>query len=131
VRPAAQAEPQTEAELPDNVVIDSLGRRLVIKDPDFLTESRIIRALGDASVNTGYVLGYVMPAIRVVQIDQVEVPYPSTIQQVEAAIGRLGREGTAAVLERDAKKFEEAKAAAQLASQNVANSPEVEALKNS
>ncbi|MDE1139975.1 MAG: hypothetical protein PW999_10030 [Paraburkholderia tropica] len=125
INPVAQAPEIEEEALPDNVVQDSKGRRLVIEDPDFLTESRIMRALGDASINTGYVLGYVMPAIRVVQIDDIKLPYPSTPQQIEAAIARLGREGTAAVLARDAANMEKARAAA------ASTSHEAEALKNS
>jgi hypothetical protein len=127
VKPQAQATQTAEQALPDNVVVDSLGRRLVIEDPDFLTESRIMRVLGEASTNSGYVLGYVMPAIRVMEIDGVRAPYPTTLQQVDAAIKRLGREGTAAVLDRDMRKLEAAKAAAELAAQ----SGEAEALKNS
>jgi hypothetical protein len=85
-------------ELPANVVIDARGRRLVIEEPDFLTESRIMRAIGDASSNQHYVLAYVMPAVMVVEIDGTKVPPPVTNQQVEAAITRVGREGMLAVL---------------------------------
>ncbi|MBB3258221.1 hypothetical protein F4827_003089 [Paraburkholderia bannensis] len=119
-----------DAALPDNVVIDSRGRRLVIGEPDFLTESRIIRALGEASLNTGYVMGYVMPAVRVVEIDGVHVPCPTNLNQVEAAIARLGREGAAAVIARDAIIMEKAKAEALLKGGN-GLSAEAEALKNS
>jgi len=82
----------------ENVVIDSLGRRLVIEQPDFLTESRIMRALGDAASNQHYVLAYVMPAVMVVEIDGVKVPFPATLAQIEAAISRVGREGMVSVL---------------------------------
>ncbi|MCM2537993.1 hypothetical protein [Burkholderia glumae] len=86
------------ADLPENVVVDSLGRRLKIEEPDFLTESRIMRAIGDASSNQHYVLAYVMPAVMVVEIDGVSIARPSTNQQIEAAISRVGREGMMAVL---------------------------------
>lgn len=125
---AAQSVP--DEALPDNVVIDSRGRRLVLQDPDFLTESRIMRALGEASSNAGYVLGYVMPAVRVVQIDDVKVPYPSNIQQIDAAIKRLGREGNDAVLKHDEAKIRAAMEAAQSLGESAAD-PEFEALKNS
>lgn len=95
--PAAGAAP--DVALPDNVVVDPRGRRLVLREPDFLTESRIMRALGDAASNTSYVLAYVMPAVQVVEIDGAILPPATTLEQIEAAISRLGRDGTAAVLE--------------------------------
>lgn len=127
--PAPAAEAAAEAALPDNVVIDSRGRRLVIEDPDFLTESRIMRALGEGSLNTGYVMGYVMPAVRVVEIDGARLPYPTNLQQIEAAINRLGREGAAAVLARDAAMMEKTREAETHPEEGKAS--EAEALKNS
>lgn len=128
INPGATPNIPDEA-LPDNVIIDAKGRRLVLEDPDFLTESRIMRALGEASSNAGYVLGYVMPAVRVVQIDDVKVPYPSNIQQIDAAIKRLGREGNAAVLKYDEAKIKAALEAVQPA--DGAADAEMTALKNS
>ncbi|MBN3757226.1 hypothetical protein G3N95_30090 [Paraburkholderia sp. Tr-20389] len=129
VNPDAKPNIPDEA-LPDNVIIDGKGRRLVIEDPDFLTESRIMRALGEASSNAGYVLGYVMPAVRVVQIDDVKVPYPSNIQQIDAAIKRLGREGNTAVLSYDEAKIKAALEAVR-PSDDAAVAAEMNALKNS
>jgi hypothetical protein len=96
--PAEDQAHGAAASLPGNVVVDSLGRRLVVEEPDFLTESRVMRAIGEASSNQHYVLAYVMPAVMVVEIDGVRVPPPVTNQQVEAAITRVGREGMLAVL---------------------------------
>lgn len=80
-------------------VVDSLGRKLKVKDPSILQESRLVRALGgDASTNNGYMMGYVMPAAMVVEIDGVAQPFPTTEMQVDAAIQMLGREGLAAVM---------------------------------
>lgn len=84
------------------VVTDSKGRVLKIKEPDFLQESRINRLVGDSSTNVGYMCGYVLPAIHVVEIDGNPVPFPTNNLQLEALIGRLGREGRDAV----AKYFE-------------------------
>lgn len=95
INPHAQV---VEEVLPDNVVVDAKGRRLIIEQPDFLTESRIMRALGDASANQHYVLAYVMPAVMVTEIDGVKVPFPTTMQQIEGAITRVGRDGMVAVL---------------------------------
>ncbi len=117
-----------DAALPDNVVIDSRGRRLVIEQPDFLAESRIMRALGDAASNQHYVLAYVMPAVMVTHIDDVFVPFPSTNAQIEAAIARVGREGMVAVLTHIEKQ---AKAAQEQAEGGSASIGSAEALKNS
>lgn len=121
INPDAQSMP--EEALPDNVIVDAKGRRLVLEQPDFLTESRIMRALGDASSNQHYVLAYVMPAVMVSQIDDVKVPFPTTLQQIEGAISRVGREGMVAVLNHIEAKAKAAQEAAQQA--------EAEALKNS
>ncbi|MBU9203130.1 hypothetical protein KTD31_17375 [Burkholderia multivorans] len=109
--PAAQA-PAADA-LPENVVVDPRGRRLVLREPDFLTESRIMRALGDAASNTSYVLAYVMPAVQVVEIDGAMLPPPTTLEQIEAAIARLGRDGTTAVLEHVTGKAKAARESAE------------------
>ncbi|WP_124521426.1 MULTISPECIES: hypothetical protein [unclassified Burkholderia] len=109
--PAAQA-PAADA-LPENVVVDPRGRRLVLREPDFLTESRIMRALGDAASNISYVLSYVMPAVQVVEIDGAMLPPPTTLEQIEAAIARLGRDGTTAVLEHVTGKAKAARESAE------------------
>jgi len=82
-----------------NVVTDSKGRRLTIREPDLLQESRLIRALGEHAGNTNYVMVYCMPAAMVARIDDVERIFPSTQLEVDAAIQALGREGLSAVME--------------------------------
>jgi hypothetical protein len=106
-----------ETEQPENVVIDTKGRRLKIERLDFLTESRVMRALGDAAGNPHYVLAYVMPAVSVTQIDDLILASPRDLPQIEAAIQRLGREGAQAVLQFYEKQAE-------------ANTVEPDALKN-
>ncbi|MDE1009668.1 MAG: hypothetical protein OSB38_28815 [Paraburkholderia fungorum] len=128
VKVGAPGAQQPEADTADNVVVDVRGRRLVIEQPDFLTESRIMRALGDAASNQHYVLAYVMPAVMVTHIDGVFVPFPTTNVQIEAAIARLGREGMVAVLTHIEEK---AKAAHARAEGDAAANAEAEALKNS
>ena len=82
-----------------DVVVDSKGRRLRVREPDVLQESRLVRAMGaEASQNNAYMLGYVMPAAMVVQIDGEDMPFPMTEREVDASIKRLGREGLTAVM---------------------------------
>jgi hypothetical protein len=80
------------------VVTDSKGRKLRIKEPNIVQESRLARLMGDSSTNIGYMLGYVQPAVMVIAIDDDRLPFPGNQLQLEAAIGLLGREGLAAVM---------------------------------
>lgn len=108
---AADAEAQ-----PSNIVTDARGRTLKIVEPDVLTESRLVRMLGeDAAFNAAYMEAYVFPAVSVAEIDGEEEIFPTTQREVDALIQRLGREGIgAASLYRvnrrkaDQKKAEEA-----------------------
>jgi hypothetical protein len=82
------------------LISDAQGRTLALREVDFLDESRLVRVLGsDTSLNAIYMNGYVMPAVMVARIDGDECLLPQTALEVEAAIKRLGREGTTAVLE--------------------------------
>lgn len=80
------------------VVTDAKGRKLTLKEPDFIMESRITRLCGDSSTNIGYMYAYVLPSIQVVKIDDDPVPFPATFLQLEGLISRVGREGAAAVI---------------------------------
>lgn len=95
---SAAAAPKPGVAAADEVV-DSLGRRLKIRRPDILQESRLVRVMGDASTNAAYMTGYVMPAVMVSSIDDEDLPFPATEREVEAAIKRLGREGMSAVMQ--------------------------------
>jgi hypothetical protein len=92
--------PPKPAALADRtVVIDAKGRRLTIREPDLLQESRLVRALGEAAGNTNYVMLYCLPAAMVVKIDDDDMVFPTNQMQVEAAIQAVGREGMTAVME--------------------------------
>lgn len=95
---------ETEAPKPaaaaiDNTVTDKLGRKLTIKEPSILQESRLVRTVGADSANAPYMHGYVMPACMVTAIDGDPVMFPYSEIQIEAQIQRLGREGMAAVMD--------------------------------
>lgn len=106
VSPAA-ASTAAPTDLPDDVVIDAKGRRLRIKEPDILQESRMVKAMGDAAANFAYMTSYVHTAAMVVEIDGEPMPFPMSERQVDAAIVRLGREGLMAVMAFLTKKAEQ------------------------
>ncbi|MBB5508157.1 hypothetical protein [Paraburkholderia atlantica] len=91
--------PQNE-ELSDDMLVDPEGRRLKVKKLDFLAESRVMRLLGDASTNQGYVMGYVFPAVSVREIDGEAFAVPSTQKELDAAIIRLGEKAAPLVLQK-------------------------------
>jgi len=99
-QPAGKAANHQTDALPDDVVIDSLGRRLVIGSRDIVTESRIIRMLGDAAMNSAYVAGYVNPAVMVLSIDGEKCPAPKNALEIEARIQLVGREGITAIMQK-------------------------------
>ena len=82
------------------VITDAKGRKLKIHEVSILEESRLVRALGsDVAMNSAYMMGYVLPAVMVCEIDGNAIPFPATLAQTESLIGRLGKEGIQAVLE--------------------------------
>lgn len=84
--------------LAGGVVTDAKGRRITLRELDFLEESRLVRMLGsDASMNAMYMKGYVIPAACVAAIDGVAYEVPATAKEVEASIKRLGRDGFTAI----------------------------------
>lgn len=111
--PAAEARP-------DNVVVDGRGRTLKISEPDVLTESRLVRMIGqDAAFNAAYMEAYVFPAVSVAEIDGDPVDFPTTQREVDALIQRLGREGIgAAAMYRVNKRKAEQKEAEDAAVKN-------------
>lgn len=95
----------------DVVITDINGRRLTIREPNLLQESRLVRALGDDSNNVNYLMVYAMPAAMVVKVDDNDMVFPHNQITIDAAIGILGREGHAAVMEYITEKAKEKKAA--------------------
>lgn len=85
--------------LADDVTTDSTGRKLTVREPGILQESRLARLMGDSSTNIGYMMGYVTPACMVVEIDGVAQQFPVTEAEVEATIHRVGRHGITAVMQ--------------------------------
>jgi len=120
LHPAPQDGPASETAevLPDDIVVDARGRKLKIKDPDILRESRLVKVMGDAASNVAYMTGYVTTAAMVVEIDGEPVPFPMSEKEVDAAIVRLGREGIMAVVTHLNKQAEAAAAKARADAKN-------------
>lgn len=78
---------------------DVLGRKLKILPLDILYESQLTRMFGAEAANLPYMMGFVYPAASVCEIDGVPYPRPTSQQEVDDAIQRLGREGFAAFLQ--------------------------------
>ena len=88
------------AALTEGVVIaDSKGRRLKLKRPTILQESRLVRALGEFAENPTYLNAYALPCAMVVEIDGEAIIFPTSQLTVDGAIQRVGREGMTAVIE--------------------------------
>lgn len=95
----------------DEVVVltDILGRKLKIKPLDILYESQLTRMFGTEAANLPYMMGFVYPAASVCEIDGVAYPRPTSQQEVDEAIQRLGREGFAAFLQHMQSEMEKLK----------------------
>ena len=89
-------------------VTDSKGRRLKLVEPDILSESRLVRSLGEAGGNVAYMYSYVIPAAMVTEIDGEAVPFPMGEREVDAAIQLIGRHGLAAINQHLVAKLESA-----------------------
>jgi len=98
----SQASPGVMRAPADEAVVltDILGRKLKIKPIDILYESQLTRIFGaEAAANLPYMMGFVYPAASVCEIDGVAYPRPTSQQELDEAIQRLGREGFAAFLQ--------------------------------
>lgn len=87
-------------------VIDSTGRRIVLKRPEPLTEFRFVELLGQSASNMTW-LNMVMPLIFIVRIDDDDCPPFARKSEVDAMIQRLGRPGLLAVASGIKKHFPE------------------------
>jgi hypothetical protein len=104
------------------VLTDVLGRKLKVKPIDILYESRLTRMFGtEAAANLPYMMGFVYPAASVCEIDGVPYPRPTSQQEVDDAIERLGREGFAAFLQHMQSEVEKIK---QMVEADVETKPE-------
>jgi hypothetical protein len=114
--PENQTGPSVMGAASDEVVVltDVLGRKLKIRPIDILYESQLTRMFGtEAAANLPYMMGFVYPAASVCEIDGVAYPRPTSQQEVDEAIQRLGREGFAAFLQHMQSEMEKIKQVAE------------------
>ena len=82
----------------DNVVVDSLGRRITLRELTPVQESRLFLAVGaENSENNRFMTMYAFPAAMVASIDDDEYSVPNNMQQIEARLALIGHEGLAAL----------------------------------
>lgn len=74
-----------------------MGRHLQLRRLTALDKLRLFKAAGPGLAQNQPWLGMAVLAASVTAIDDVPVPPPTTEQQVEALVGRLGDAGIAAV----------------------------------
>lgn len=78
-------------------VTDAAGRKLGLRRLSALDKLRLLKAAGPGLAQNEPWLGMAMLAASVAEIDGVPVPLPGNEAQIEAAVGRLGDDGIAAV----------------------------------
>jgi hypothetical protein len=72
---------------------DQTNRVLVARRLNALDKLRLLKAAGPALSENQAWLGVAMLAASVVEIDGVPVPLPTTEQQIEGLVGKLGDDG--------------------------------------
>jgi hypothetical protein len=88
------------AALADGVEItDAKGRRLKLKRPTILQESRLMRMLGDAAESPAYLNAFVMPTVLVTAINGEDRFFPGTQGELDQAIQELDRDGLSAIIQ--------------------------------
>lgn len=78
-------------------VVDAKGRRLVMRRPTALDTLRLLKAAGPVLAQNEAWLGMAGLVFCVLEIDGVPVPTPTSEQQIEALVERLGDLGLAAI----------------------------------
>lgn len=82
----------------DNVVVDSLGRQIKLRELTPVQESRLFLAVGaDNSENNRFMTMYAFPAAMVESIDDETYSLPNNMAQIEARLAIIGHEGLAAL----------------------------------
>ena len=79
-------------------LVDGNGRRLMIRRPTALDTLRLLKAAGPALAQNEPWLGMAGLVFCVMEINGVPVPTPTTEQQIEGLVERLGEEGLATIV---------------------------------
>jgi hypothetical protein len=98
------------------IVTDAKGRKLTIRRLNVLDQVRLLRAIGAAQSSNEPYVNVVTMAASVSEIDGVPVPPVTNERQIDAAVGRIGDPGFAAIMVNMNKEVAEVMAAAEAAS---------------
>ena len=79
------------------LLVDATGRRLLVRRPTALDTLRLLKAAGPVLAQNESWLGMAGLVFCVIEIDSVPVPTPTTEQQIEGLVERLGEEGLATI----------------------------------
>lgn len=79
--------------------VDRAGRHLVLRKPGALDTLRLLKAAGPALALNEPWLAMAGLVFSVTEIDGIPVPLPTTEQQIEALVERLGDDGLDAIVQ--------------------------------
>jgi hypothetical protein len=96
--PAVPPAPGDVAGGPE-ILIDSKGRKIKLRELTLLEEQDVIAAMPPNHSAQSLVLGRSLMAARVASIDGVDCFIPISTIQYRAMLGHIGKEGLAAVIE--------------------------------
>ena len=98
-------EAPSTAEKKRHKVTDSKGRILTLEEPNFLSEFRLMEAIGpELSSNSAWMMVYI-PLTYIVDIDGIPVLPVQSKAQAEALIQRVGREAYSLVYQAIQERF--------------------------
>jgi hypothetical protein len=80
------------------VIVDAKGRKLDVVEPNAIERMKLMRAVGKAADIDRY-FGLVMLSACVRSIDDVPCPFPTSANEAEGLVGRVGDDGQVAVAE--------------------------------
>jgi hypothetical protein len=82
----------------EGVITDSKGRKLTIRELDFLDESDIMRLLPN-DTNRDWLTCFLLPSLQIVEIDGTELDLPRTEKEIRFHLQKVGRHGVTAYFE--------------------------------
>lgn len=80
------------------VIKDSCGRSIKLKNPGVLAQYRLVKMIGAESAKNEVYVNMLVPLLWVSEIDGDSVGVPLSEREIEALIQRLGEEGISAIV---------------------------------
>jgi hypothetical protein len=101
-----------------DVITDAKGRKITLRKLNVLDQVKMLRAIGPRQAENQPYFQLVECACMVDAIDGVPLMMPANEQQIDAAIGRLGDDGMAAIMVHRMEDIQATTRAAQAAAEN-------------